>query len=54
MSIQINVDMYKNDQVTRRYIERFKLKILSGLSIGKYSKIELSRIYRLQSSTINE
>ncbi len=46
--------MYKNDQVTRRYSEGFKLKILSELSSGKYSKRELSRIYGLQSSTINE
>jgi transposase-like protein len=54
MSTQIRVDMYKNDQVTRRYSEGFKLKILSELSTGKYSKRQLSRIYGLQSSTINE
>lgn len=54
MSTQNDVDMYKNDQVTRRYSEGFKLKILSELSIGKYSKRQLSRIYGLQSSTINE
>ena len=53
MSTQTDVDMYKNDQVTRRYSEGFKLKILSELSTGKYSKRELSRIYGLQSSTIN-
>jgi transposase-like protein len=46
--------MYKNDQVTRRYSESFKLKILSELSIGKYSKRELSRIYGLHHSTMNE
>ena len=54
MSTQFDVDMYKNDRVTRRYSEGFKLKILSKLSTGKYSKRELSRLYRLQSSTINE
>src|SRR5659263_55515 len=54
MSTQIDVDMYKNDQVTRRYSESFKLKILSELSSGKYSKRELSRIYGLHHSTINE
>jgi transposase-like protein len=54
MSTQFNVDMYKNERVTRRYSEGFKLKILSELSTGKYSKRELSRIYGLQSSTINE
>jgi transposase-like protein len=46
--------MYKNDQVIRRYSEGFKLKILTELSAGRYSKRELSRIYGLQSSTVNE
>lgn len=46
--------MYKNDGVTRRYSESFKLKILSELSTGKYSKRQLGRIYGIQSSTINE
>lgn len=46
--------MYKNDQVTRRYSEGFKLKILSELSSGKYSKRELSRIYGIHSSTVND
>jgi transposase-like protein len=54
MSTQYYVDMYKNDQVTRRYSEGFKLKILSELSTGKYSKRQLSMIYGLRSSTINE
>jgi len=46
--------MYKNDGVTRRYSESFKLKILAELSTGKYSKRSLSRIYGIPSSTINE
>lgn len=46
--------MYKNDYVTRRYSESFKLKILSELSSGKYSKNQLSRIYGIQASTMNE
>jgi transposase-like protein len=54
MSTQIKVDMYKNDMVTRRYSEGFKLKILDELSTGKYSKRQLSNIYGLRSSTINE
>jgi transposase-like protein len=54
MSTSNEVDMYKNDQVTRRYSEAFKLKILAELSTGNYSKRELSRIYGLPSSTINE
>ena len=53
MSTQFDVDMYKNDQVTRRYSEGFKLKILTELSTGKYSKSELSRLYGLRTSTIN-
>ena len=54
MSTQNDVDLYKNERVTRRYSEGFKLKILAELSTGNYSKRELSRIYGLQSSTINE
>jgi transposase-like protein len=54
MSTQFNVDMYKNDHVTRRYSEGFKLKILDELSAGKYSKRQLSMIYGLRSSTIND
>ena len=46
--------MYKNDKVTRRYSESFKLKILSELSTGKYTKRELGRIYGIHNSTINE
>ena len=46
--------MYKNDGVTRRYSESFKLKILAELSSGKYSKRELGRIYDVHSSSINE
>lgn len=53
MSTPTDVDMFKNEYVTRRYSEAFKLKILAELSSGKYSKRELSRIYGLQSSTIN-
>ena len=54
MSTQIDVDMYKNDGVTRRYSESFKLKILSELSSGKYSKRELGRIYGIAPSSVNE
>jgi len=54
MSTQNEVDRYKNEHVTRRYSEGFKLKILSELSRGKYIKRELSRIYGIQSSTVNE
>lgn len=53
MCTQFNVDMYKNEHVTRRYSEGFKLKVLAELSSGKYSKRQLSMIYGLQTSTIN-
>ena len=46
--------MYKNDQVIRRYSEGFKLKILSELSTGKYTKNQLGSIYGIDRSTINE
>ena len=53
MSTQNDVDMYKNDHVTRRYSEGFKIKVLDELSSGKYSKRQLSMIYGLQCSTMN-
>ena len=54
MSTQNQVDMYKNDQVVRHFSESFKLKILAELSTGKYSKRQLSRLYGIASSTIND
>ncbi len=53
MSTQNDVDMYKKEYVTRRYSEAFKLKILSELSTGKYSKRELGNIYGIDRNTIN-
>lgn len=53
MSTQNDVDMYKNEFVTRRYSEAFKLKILAELSTGKYSKRELGRIYGIDRNTMN-
>ena len=46
--------MYKNDKVTRRYSEPFKLKILAELSTGKYTKSELGKLYSIAPTTINE
>lgn len=46
--------MYQNEHVLRRFSESFKLKILAELSTGKYSKRELSRLYGVASSTIND
>ena len=53
MSTQSVVDMFKNEYVTRRYSEAFKLKILAELSTGKYSKRELGNIYGIDRNTIN-
>jgi transposase-like protein len=49
-----NKDMYKNDSVTRRYSERFKLKILAELSTGKYTKSQLGKLYSIAPTTINK
>jgi len=46
--------MYKNDRVTRRYSEPFKLKILAELSTGKYTKSQLGKLYGIAPTTINE
>ncbi len=46
--------MYKNDKVTRRYSEPFKLKILAELTTGKYTKSELGKLYSIAPTTINE
>jgi len=46
--------MYKNDRVTRRYSEPFKLKILDELSTGKYTKSQLGKLYSIAPTTINE
>lgn len=54
MSTQFKVDMYKNNGIIKRYSESFKLKILSELSTGKYSKQELGKLYGMNPSTINE
>lgn len=46
--------MYENNKVVRRYSESFKLKILSELSDGIYTKRQLARVYGINSSTLNE
>jgi len=46
--------MYKNDRVTRRYSEPFKLKILAELTTGKYNKHQLGKLYGIAPTTINE
>ena len=46
--------MYKNDRITRRYSELFKLKILAELNTGKYTKSQLGKLYNIAPTTINE
>ena len=46
--------MLKNNQVIRRFSESVKLKVLSELSEGKYTKHELSRMYNVCPSTITD
>lgn len=46
--------MYKNDRVTRRYSEPFKLKILADLSTVKYIKSRLGELYSIAPTTINK
>ena len=37
--------MLKDDRTIKRYSESFKLKVLSEIACGKYSKNELRRVY---------
>ena len=46
--------MLKNDRSIKRYSEPFKLKVLSELAEGVYSKREISRIYGIGSSSITK
>ncbi len=46
--------MYNNNKIIRRYSESFKLKVLSELSNGNYTKNKLAKIYGMNPSTINE
>lgn len=46
--------MYKKTQITKRYSEGFKLKMLDELSTGKYTKREMFRMYGINSSTLND
>ena len=44
--------MLKYDQTIKRYSEFFKLKVLSELTEGRYSKNEISKIYGIGGSSI--
>ena len=46
--------MLKNKQTIKRFSESIKLKVLSELSTGKYTKRELSNLYHVGSSTITD
>jgi transposase-like protein len=49
-----NVDMLKNKHTLRQFSESLKLKVLAEISEGKYTKRELSRLYNIGYSTIND
>lgn len=53
MSTQIYVDMLKNNQTVKRYSESFRLKILSELESGKYTKNEITRVYGISPNSIH-
>ena len=46
--------MLKNQQTIKRFSESVKLKVLSELSEGKYTKRDLSRMYNVGASTITD
>jgi transposase-like protein len=46
--------MLKNEQTIKRFSESVKLKVLSELSSGKYTKRELSRLHNVGASTITD
>ena len=46
--------MYNNNKILRRYSESFKLKILTELSQGNYTKNKLGKIYGINPTTINQ
>jgi transposase-like protein len=54
MSTLKKVDMLKNRQTIKRFSESVKLKVLSELSEGKYTKRELCRMYNVGTSTITD
>ena len=46
--------MLKNQQTIKRFSESVKLKVLSDLSEGKYTKRDLSKMYNVGPSTITD
>lgn len=46
--------MLKDKHTIRHFSESFKLKVLAELSKGKYTKGELSRLYNIGYTTIND
>ena len=43
-----------NNKILRRYSESFKLKMLTELSQGNYTKSKLDKIYGINPTTINQ
>ena len=48
------VDMLKNKHTVKHFSESIKLKVLNELSEGKHTKRELSRLYNIGYTTIND
>jgi len=46
--------MLKNKHTVKHFSESIKLKVLSELSEGKYTKRELSKLYNISYTTIND
>lgn len=46
--------MLKNKHTVKHFSESIKLKVLSELSEGKYTKRELSKLYAISYTTIND
>lgn len=44
--------MLKDNRTVKRYSESFKLKVLSEISRGKYSKNEVVKLYEVNPSTV--
>jgi transposase-like protein len=49
-----DVDMLKNKHTVKQFSESLKLKVLAELSEGKYTKREISRLYNIGYSSIND
>ena len=54
MSTKNQVDMLKNKQPIRRFSESIKLKIIAEITKGKYTKAQISDMYGIGRTTVND